>query len=186
MALLSWLVVSGFVSSADFHEDTLAELEEKQPTVLELSAASAAASAAIILIPGETATPIADKLADLSSHFLLVLCEIFLEKYLLTIMETVTFSVLIPISCILYILNVIFDWKRPRQLAAKLASFGLLIFCYSLQCLAFQYDIWSCGESWRIGQSFYRGTGYYAGHLLCHSSFGIAVLYLVRKNLSGC
>ena len=70
IALLSWLVVSGFASSTDFHKSTLAELEEKQTTVLELSAASAAASAAITLIPGDTATPIADKLADLSSYFL--------------------------------------------------------------------------------------------------------------------
>ncbi len=58
----------------------LAALEEKQTTVLELSAASAAASAAITLIPGDVATPIADKLADLSSHFLLVLCAVFLEN----------------------------------------------------------------------------------------------------------
>ncbi len=128
IALLSWLVVSGFVSSTAFHKNTLAELEEKQTTVLELSAASAAASAAITLIPGDTATPIADKLADLSSHFLLVLCAIFLEKYLLTITGTITFSFLIPLSCLLYILHVIFDWKSLRQLAAKLTAFGLLIF----------------------------------------------------------
>lgn len=128
IALLSWLVVSGFASSTDFHKSTLAELEEKQTTVLELSAASAAASAAITLIPGDTATPIADKLADLSSYFLVVLCAILLEKYLLTITGTVTFSILIPLACVLYILHVVFDWKGLRQLAAKLAVFGALIF----------------------------------------------------------
>lgn len=128
IALISAFIVSGVVSSTEFHKNTLAELEEKQTTVLELSAASAAASAAITLIPGDTATPIADKLADLSSHFLLVLCAIFLEKYLLTITGTVTFSILIPISCLLYILHVLFDWSSLRQLAAKLAAFGLLIF----------------------------------------------------------
>ncbi len=52
IALLSWLIVSGFASSTDFHKSTLAELEEKQTSVLEPSAASAAASAAITLIPG--------------------------------------------------------------------------------------------------------------------------------------
>lgn len=128
IALLSWLVISGFASSTDFHKDTLAQLEEKQTTVLELSAASAAASAAITLIPGDTATPIADKLADLSSCFLIVLCAILLEKYLLTITGTVTFSILIPLACALYILHVVFDWKSLRQLAAKLAVFGALIF----------------------------------------------------------
>ena len=92
------------------------------------SAASAAASAAITLIPGDVATPIADKLADLSSHFLLVLCAVFLEKYLLTITGTVTFSFLIPVSCLLYVLYVLFDWKSLRLLAARLTAFGLLIF----------------------------------------------------------
>ena len=128
VGLLSWFVVSGYVSSPEFHKDTLAELEEKQTTVLELSSASAAASAAITLIPGDTATPIANKLADLSSHFLLVLCAIFLEKYLLTITGTITFSILIPVSCLLYILYALFDWRSLRQLAAKLTAFGLLIF----------------------------------------------------------
>ena len=128
IALLSVFVLSGPASSPDLHGSTLAALEEKQTTVLELSAASAAASAAITLIPGDVATPIADKLADLSSHFLLVLCAVSLEKYLLTITGTVTFSFLIPVSCLLYVLYVLFDWKSLRLLAARLTAFGLLIF----------------------------------------------------------
>ena len=120
IALLSVFVLSGPASSPDLHGPTLAALEEKQTTVLELSAASAAASAAITLIPGDVATPIADKLADLSA--------VFLEKYLLTITGTVTFSFLIPVSCLLYVLYVLFDWKSLRLLAARLTAFGLLIF----------------------------------------------------------
>ena len=46
------------------HTETIAALDEKKTTVMELAAASTAASAAITLIPGDTATPIADKLAD--------------------------------------------------------------------------------------------------------------------------
>ena len=52
LALISLFFLSGPASSAQFHADSLAALEEKQTTVLELSAASAAASAAITLIPG--------------------------------------------------------------------------------------------------------------------------------------
>lgn len=128
LALISLFFLSGPASSAQFHADSLAALEEKQTTVLELSAASSAASAAITLIPGDTATPIADKLADLSSHFLVVLCAIFLEKYLLTITGFVAFKVLIPVACGAYLLNVLFGWKGLRVLAYKLAAFGLLIF----------------------------------------------------------
>ena len=126
-ALLSMFVLSGFFSSPETHRATLAALEEKQTTVLELSAASAAASAAVTLIPGDVATPIADKLADLSSHFLLVLCAIFLEKYLLTITGTVSFTFLIPISCVLYTLSHLSAWKSLRTLAVKLFLFSVLI-----------------------------------------------------------
>lgn len=128
IAALSFFVLSGFASSTDFHKGTLTALEEKQTTVLELSAASATASAAITLIPGDVATPIANKLADLSSHFLLVLCAIFLEKYLLTITGSIAFSLLIPLACLLYVAYILFDWDSLRLLASKLVIFGLLIF----------------------------------------------------------
>lgn len=128
LALLSIFVLSKHASSVSFHQGSLKALQEKQTTVLELSAASASASAAITLIPGDTAEPIADKLADLSSHFLLVLSAIFLEKYLLTITGTVTFSILIPAACLLYILYTLFHWKAIALLALKITVFGLLIF----------------------------------------------------------
>ena len=92
-ALLSFFVLAGVASSSEFHKHSIAALEEKQTTVLELSAASAAASAAITLIPGDAATPIAEQLADLSSHFLVVLCAIYLEKYLLTITGFLAFKI---------------------------------------------------------------------------------------------
>lgn len=127
VALISFFVLAEPFSSVGFHQRTLEELEEKQTTVLELSAAATAASAAITLIPGDTATPIADELAGLTSHFMLVLCAIFLEKYLLTITGTVTFSILVPIACGLYILYLLLSLRTLRTLAAKLFLFGVLI-----------------------------------------------------------
>ena len=127
-ALFSFFVLSNIASSSEFHKHSIAALEEKQTTVLELPhVLRCSASAAITLIPGDAATPIAEQLADLSSHFLVVLCAIYLEKYLLTITGFLAFKVLIPVACLAYILNVIFDWKGLRLLAGKLAAFGLLI-----------------------------------------------------------
>ena len=102
IALLSVFVFARFTTSTEYHAKTIQSLDEKKTTVMELTAASTAASAAITLIPGDTGTPIAEKLADLSSYFLIVLCELFLEKYLLTITGYATFMVLIPIACVLY------------------------------------------------------------------------------------
>lgn len=127
VALLSAFVVCGKVTDPNFHQTTITALEEKQTTVLELTAASTAASAAITLLPGDAATPIAEKLADLSSGFLLVLCAIYLEKYLLTITGYATFQFLIPAACLLYVLSAF--WRRDlcRELARKLLIFGIAI-----------------------------------------------------------
>lgn len=102
-ALLSIFAVGKRASDPAYHQASIDALAEKQETVLELTAASTAASAAITLLPGDTATPIAEKLADLSGYFLIVLCAIFLEKYLLTITSCVSFTILIPAACALAI-----------------------------------------------------------------------------------
>ena len=86
-------------------------LDDKKTTALELTAAATAASAAITLIPGDAGTPIADKLADLSSYFLIVVCAIYLEKYLVTITGLAAFKLLIPIGCILLSLLVL-EFKK--------------------------------------------------------------------------
>lgn len=80
VALVSIFVLSRFATSTEFHAKSIAALDEKRTTVMELTAASTAASAAITLIPGDAVTPIAEKLADLSSNFLLVICAIWLEN----------------------------------------------------------------------------------------------------------
>ena len=43
---------------------------------------------------------------DLSGYFVVVLCAIFLEKYLVTITGFAAFKVLIPIACVLISANV--------------------------------------------------------------------------------
>lgn len=127
IAFFSVFVVGRFAASPQFRAGTIAALDEKQSTVLELTAASTAASAAITLLPGDTATPIAEKLADLSSGFLVVLCAIYLEKYLLTITGFAAFKLLIPAACLLYLVRLFVDWDGLQVLARKLIVFSLAI-----------------------------------------------------------
>ena len=128
VALLSLFVLSGIFSSQDFHRSSIADLNDRETEVLTLSGISLALSVAATLPPDDIGTPLADKLADLSSNFLLILCVIILEKYLLTITGTVTFAVLIPIACLLGIIYLLTQWEKLKKLALKLAVFGLLIF----------------------------------------------------------
>ncbi len=127
VALVSIFVLSRFATSTEFHAKSIAALDEKRTTVMELTAASTAASAAITLIPGDAVTPIAEKLADLSSNFLLVICAIWLEKYLLTITGYATFVVLIPLACVLGAINAFLQNDKWRELIRKLVVLGLAI-----------------------------------------------------------
>ena len=128
VAVLSVTVIGKYVSAPENHQKTIASLDEKKQTVMELTAASTVTSALITLLPGDTATPIAEKMADVSGYLLIVLCAIYLEKYLVTITGYVAFTYLIPAACVLWILNLFFANATVRKLAAKLAVFGIAIF----------------------------------------------------------
>ena len=128
VAILSITVVGKYASTPENHQKTIASLDEKKQTVMELTAASTVTSALITLLPGDTATPIAEKMADVSGYLLVVLCAIYLEKYLVTITGYVAFTYLIPIACGLWIFNLVFENATVRKLAAKLAVFGIAIF----------------------------------------------------------
>lgn len=125
---VSFFGISNLASNPEFHTETIAYLDEKKTTVLELTAAATATSAAITLLPGDTATPIAEELVNLSSTFLLVVGAIFLEKYLLTITGFAAFKILIPAACILWIINIWTKKDSFKNLVAKLSLFALAIF----------------------------------------------------------
>lgn len=127
VAILSITVIGKYASAPENHQKTIASLDEKKQTVMELTAASTVTSALITLLPGDTATPIAEKMADVSGYLLVVLCAIYLEKYLVTITGYVAFTYLIPIACGLWIFSLIFANATLRKLATKLVVFGLAI-----------------------------------------------------------
>lgn len=132
LALLSCFVFAPLASSVDAHAGTIASLDDKKQTVTSLVAGSTGSSAAISLIPGDAGTPIAEKLVDISSDFLIVLAAIYLEKYLLTILGSVAFRFLVPIGCLLLV--VALAMRRNETLSrsllgisARLVLFGLAI-----------------------------------------------------------
>ena len=127
-ALLSFFVLAKTTSSVDFHKANIESLENKKDKVMELTAASAAASAAITLIPGDVATPIATELADLSSKFIIVICAIYVEKYLLTITGFVTFAILIPIACIIFSIGALLMRPPLFHTSLRIGLLGLAFF----------------------------------------------------------
>lgn len=128
IALLSLFVIARFTSSTEFNAKTIQSLDDKKTTVMELTAASTAASAAITLIPGDVGTPIANKLADLSSYFLIVFSAIYLEKYLVTITGYAAFKILVPIACVFFSGYLLWRKEILRVVAQKFLLFGLAVY----------------------------------------------------------
>ena len=128
IALISIFGISPLAKSNKFHNNTIHSLDKKKITVTELTVACAGSSMALAAIPGDATTPVANKIMDLSSYLLVIIGVIFLEKILLTLTGYVTFTFLIPISCVL--LGIYIFWKCDilKKLAIKLSVFGIIIF----------------------------------------------------------
>lgn len=132
IALLSIFLLAGIFSSPETYSGTIDSLDKKKDTVLTLTAVSAGASAALSAIPDDTCTPLAERMADLSGDFLIILTAIYLEKYLLTTFGFATFALLVPISCVL-VIAALFMRRRPGlrkpfiRLAEKLVLLGIAL-----------------------------------------------------------
>lgn len=116
--ILLLTVVLPFLHNPKTYTPIIQILDEKKSNVLKLLTASSSASVLITAIPGDTATPIATKVADLSSVFLLILTILYLEKYLLTIIGTFACITI----CIGFILLIISNWRKKalRKTGIKL------------------------------------------------------------------
>lgn len=127
LAAVSVFLLTGYAVSPELHAGTIASLDEKKTTVMELTAASTAAAAVVSALPDDTGTPIAEQLADLSGYFLIVLSAIYLEKYLTTLSGYAAFTVLIPLACLIFSANVFFRDNGLRNLWKKLLIVALAV-----------------------------------------------------------
>ena len=130
IACISFFGLAKSYSSPEskINKETIKYLDEKKTTALELSASATAVSTLITLAPGDDGTPVANKLMDLAGYFLIVVSAIYLEKYLLTILGTLTFKWLIPVSMLA--LAVYFGSKKELfwKIGVKIFIFGLAIY----------------------------------------------------------
>ena len=115
------------MSRPETYERTIRAIDDKVETVLTLTATSTVASAAVSAIPGDTATPIAEKLADFTEYFLVVLCVLYAEKYLLAIIGAGVFRIVIPLVCAMLIFSLYRNRKVVQHLAWRIALIGICI-----------------------------------------------------------
>ena len=128
IAVISFFFLSSWAGSSQTNLATIQSIDEKTNTVLKLTATASLASVGISAIPGDTATPIANKLTDFAEYFLLILCILYAEKYLLTLIGAAAFKFLIPIACALGIAAIFLRSEFARRLATRLAIFSIAMF----------------------------------------------------------
>lgn len=127
VGLVSFFWLAKTTADPAFHAASIAALDEKKVTAMELTAATAAGSVAISAVPGDATTPIANQISELSGYLLIVVGAIMLEKLLLSLTCYAAFQFLIPIACVLGIVYLFAHIEWCRVLARKLALFGIVI-----------------------------------------------------------
>ena len=122
--ILSCTLIGNRLTDPSTYSHTIDVLDENRATVLGLSAASAAASAAVSALPDDICSPLAQEISEFTTWFLLILSVIYLEKYLLTIFGAIACYVLIPIGCSVLLVNCFFPKRAFQSIAAKLLALG--------------------------------------------------------------
>ncbi len=107
VALVVLALLSGFVARPHFADtktwdSTIEVIDQKKGNVLALTTSCVALSAGITALPGDTGTPVAEQLAQLSGNLGIVLAVLYLEKYLLTILWSIGLGILIPFALVLF------------------------------------------------------------------------------------
>lgn len=103
LIVLSVTVVNGCLSSPQFHSKTIQVLEEQKTEALTLSVAVTTASTVLSALPDDTASSIANELANLSGPLFLIVAVIYLELFLLTALGQFSAVLLFPAACVLMI-----------------------------------------------------------------------------------
>lgn len=128
VAVFSFTFVADKASAPETHAQRIESINDRIDTVLKLTASSTVASTAVSAIPGDTATPISDKLADISTYFLLVLCILYAEKYLLAIIGFAAFRIVIPLACLFLIYCLFRRSPALTALGIKLILCGVILY----------------------------------------------------------
>ncbi|GEM_PF-266260 len=128
LAILSYTLAYDYYLNSAFIKSAIIYLDKKADVILGLTGASTSASVAMTLIPGDVGTPIAGKLADISSYSIIILAAVHLEKYLITIAAEIALRCVVPGTMIFAAVNTtLFENVQLRSLIKKLCTFALAL-----------------------------------------------------------
>ena len=119
IAFCSVFIGLKYMSKPETYQKTMDTLNSKQARIMTIITLAAGASFLIAAVPDDATTPIADQFANLSSDLIIVLCAIFLERFLVTILGRIAFVALIPLAALLLVLYICIGKSTFGKLAMK-------------------------------------------------------------------
>ena len=122
--ILSCTFLGNRLTDPATYSHTIEVLDKNRSTVLGLSAASAAASAAVSALPDDICSPLAQEISEFTTWFLLILSVIYLEKYLLTIFGAAACFLLLPLGCGILLTYLFFPRNVLKSIGIRLLAFG--------------------------------------------------------------
>ena len=125
--ILSCTVIGNKLTDPATYSHTIEMLDKNRTSVLGLSAASAAVSAAVSALPDDICSPLAQEISEFTTWFLLILSVIYLEKYLLTIFGFAACYLFIPVGCSALLINFFFPKNFLQSIGTKLIAFGAVL-----------------------------------------------------------
>ena len=134
LALLSFVLARPVFSDPVYYSENAGKIDDEIDTIIKLSTASAISSVFISALPDDTATPIANQLAELSDVFLAVLMVLCIEKFIQPIIGFVSFGILTPIAFVVfafYLHNISKSWMRDLDIKLLILS---LLLCTLIPC----------------------------------------------------
>ena len=125
IGLISIFVLSPISRSEKVNAHFEKSISQKQKVSLELMGATTAGSVTVSLLPGDVGSAVSEQLAQLSGKFMVVLGVLIIEKFLLSIAGTMTFTYLLPIAIGLGLFYIYRRQAIFKVLAIKVAIFAL-------------------------------------------------------------
>ncbi|MBR5545672.1 MAG: hypothetical protein IKU70_01665 [Clostridia bacterium] len=124
---LSIGAASPYFSSPKAHMKAINKLDEKKSDATAITSALTIASLGLSAVGEDTATPLAEELADLTGPLMLIVCILYAEKFLLTTSCHISFTYLIPTACALMGIYIFIPKVHLKKIAFKILVFAIAI-----------------------------------------------------------
>lgn len=128
---ISFFAIAPWAKNTANYPKTIETLDSIENKAVVMTGTSIALATAASLVPGDTMSPIADKLADVAGYMVIVYVAIVMEKYLLALTGMLTFKILIPVALALIALNIAFPTIgggiELKKISAKFLLVGIMM-----------------------------------------------------------